>query len=347
MTLKYSFKNDYSEGAHPNIIQALVSSNLEQTDGYGYDPYCAKAKELIKERLNNDDSDIHFIVGGTQTNLIMISSALRPFEAVIAANTGHINVHETGAIEATGHKVCSAPFRKDGKLRVQDVQAILDEHVDEHMVMPRMVYISQSTEVGTVYTKAELKEMYDFCQSNELLLFVDGARLGSALTSYENDITLEDLAHLSDAFYIGATKNGALIGEALIINNPALGKDFRYHIKQRGALLAKGRLLGIQFVELFKNDLFFELGKNANDRAMQLKRGLGELGVEFLTDSPTNQIFPVVANKDLDILKESYDYTFWSKVDEEKSCIRLCTSWATREDMVNEFLSDFNKILNR
>ena len=245
--IKYSFKNDYSEGAHENIIQSLVTSNLEQTDGYGHDTYCEEARRLIKNRLNNEESEIHFLVGGTQTNLIMISSALRPFEAVIATNTGHINVHETGAIEATGHKVCAAPFREDGKLRIEDIQAILDEHVDEHMVMPRMVYISQSTEVGTIYTKAELKEIYDFCQSNELLLFVDGARLGSALTSYDNDMTLEDLAHLSDAFYIGATKNGALLGEALVINNKSLNRDFRYHIKQRGALLAKGRLIGIQF----------------------------------------------------------------------------------------------------
>ncbi|MGL5066579.1 MAG: threonine aldolase family protein [Sarcina sp.] len=346
-TIKYSFRNDYSEGAHENIIKSLVSSNLEQTDGYGYDPYCEEAKKLIKGRLNNEESDIHFLVGGTQTNLIMISSALRPFESVIAANTGHINVHETGAIEATGHKVCGAPFREDGKLRVKDIQAILDEHVDEHMVMPKMVYISQSTEVGTIYTKAELKEIYNFCQSNELILFVDGARLGSALASYDNDMTLEDLAHLSDAFYIGATKNGALLGEALIINNKTLSRDFRYYIKQRGALLAKGRVIGIQFVELFKNELFFELGKHANDRAMQLKRGLVELGVEFLTDSPTNQIFPIISNENLEILKANYDYTFWSKVDESRSCIRLCTSWATREDMVNEFLSDFNKILNK
>lgn len=345
--IKYSFKNDYSEGAHPNIIQALVDSNLEQTGGYGYDHYCEEAKELIKEQLNNEESEIHFLVGGTQTNLIMISSALRPFESVIATNTGHINVHETGAIEATGHKVCAAPFREDGKLRIEDIEAILEEHVDEHMVMPRMVYISQSTEVGTLYTKEELKDIYEYCKSKELILFVDGARLGSALASHECDMTLEDLAHLSDAFYIGATKNGALLGEALVINNKALSRDFRFYIKQRGALLAKGRLLGIQFKELFTGELFIELGRNANNRAMQLNRGLKELGVEFLTDSPTNQIFPIISNEVLAELKGIYDYTFWSKVDGNRSCIRLCTSWATREDMVAEFLSDFNKILNK
>lgn len=344
--LKYSFKNDYSEGAHPSIIKALVDSNLEQTEGYGCDYYCEEAKNLIKKELNNEDSEIHFLVGGTQTNLIMISSALRPFESVISTNTGHINVHETGAIEATGHKVCSAPFRKDGKLRIEDIEAILDEHVDEHMVMPRMVYISQSTEVGTIYTKKELKDIYDYCKSKNLILFVDGARLGSALASDKCGMTLEDLAHLSDAFYIGATKNGALLGEALVINNKELSKDFRFHIKQRGALLAKGRILGIQFKELFTDNLFIELGKSANDRARELSEGLKELGIEFLTESPTNQIFPIISNEVLRELEKSYSYTFWSKVDENRSCIRLCTSWATREDKVAEFLSDFKKILD-
>lgn len=343
--IKYSFKNDYSEGAHINILKSMMESNLDQTSGYGYDKYCEEAKVLIKKELKNEESEIHFVVGGTQTNLIVISSALRSFESVIAANTGHINVHETGAIEATGHKVCTAPFRKDGKLYIADIKNILDEHVDEHMVMPRMVYISQSTEVGTIYSKQELKEIYEFCKANELYLFVDGARLGSALMSVKNDVTLEDLASLTDAFYIGATKNGALFGEAIVINNKNLAKDFRYHIKQRGALLAKGRLLGIQFKELFTDDLFLKLGKHANDMAMRLSRGLSELGIEFLTDSYTNQIFPIFKNEDLEKIKEMYDYTFWSKISDEKTCIRLCSSWATREDAVNEFLHDVNEII--
>lgn len=345
--IKYSFKNDYSEGAHANILKTMLESNLEQTNGYGNDDYCERAKNLIKNRLNNDQSEIHFIVGGTQTNLIMISSALRPFESVISANTGHINVHETGAIEATGHKVCATPFRKDGKLSIIDIKSVLDEHTDEHMVMPRMVYISQSTEVGTIYSKEELKEIYEFCKANGLYLFVDGARLGSALTSVKNNVSLEDLAHFSDAFYIGGTKNGALFGEALVINNKSLSKDFRYYIKQRGALLAKGRLLGIQFEELLKNELFFDLGKHANEMAMNLSQGLNELGIEFLTESFTNQIFPIFSNNILEKLGKIYDYTFWSKTSDNKSCIRLCTSWATKKDMVSEFLQDVSKILEQ
>ncbi|HEY4540235.1 MAG TPA: aminotransferase class I/II-fold pyridoxal phosphate-dependent enzyme, partial [Faecalibacter sp.] len=239
---KYSFKNDYSEGAHPAILQRLMETNLQQTIGYGEDEFCDEARAWIKTYLQKD-SAIHFVSGGTQANLIVISSMLKPHESVIAVESGHIAVHETGAIEATGHKVNTVPTI-DGKMTIDEIQNVLNLHTDEHMVKPKMVYISNSTEVGSVYTKAELTAIYDFCQANQLYLFVDGARLGSALTSSKSDLTLEDFANLTDVFYIGGTKNGALIGEAIIINTPQLNEDFRYHIKQKGGMLAKGRLIG-------------------------------------------------------------------------------------------------------
>ncbi len=258
----YRFTNDYSEGAHINILNALVESNLNQEIGYGNDSFCEEAKKLIKAKIKNENADIHFVSGGTQANLIIISSALRPHEAIIAASTGHINVHETGAIEATGHKICTVET-EDGKLSVEHIKSVLENHSDEHMVKPKMVFISNSTELGTIYKKAELEEISKFCKENNLYLHLDGARLGSALTSRDNDLTLDELSSLVDIFYIGGTKNGALLGEAIVINNDRLKEDFRYHIKQKGAMLAKGKVLGIQFVELFKNDLFFELANHA------------------------------------------------------------------------------------
>jgi len=262
----YSFNNDYSEGAHPRILNALMETNLKQEVGYGEDSYSLKAIELLKQRIGRTDVDIHLLTGGTQTNLIAISAFLRPHEAAIAASTGHIFTHETGSIEATGHKVLSTETA-DGKLTPAHIQSILDEHTDEHMVKPKLVYISNSTEIGTIYTKSELEQLRDFCQANHLILFMDGARLGSALCSAENDLTLSDLTALVDAFYIGGTKNGALIGEALVICQDSLKEDFRYHMKQKGALLAKGRLLGIQFLELFRENLYFELATHANHMA--------------------------------------------------------------------------------
>lgn len=344
-TIKYSFKNDYSEGAHPSILNSLIESNLEQTTGYGFDDYCTLAKKLLTQKLNNESVDIHFVPGGTQANLIVISSILRPFESVIATNSGHINVHETGAIEATGHKVCAGKLRNDGKLRVSDIEEILKEHTDEHMVKPKMVYISNSTEVGTIYNKKELSAIYNFCKENNLYLFLDGARLGSALCAEENDLTLEDLTKLTDAFYIGGTKNGALIGEAIILNNDNLKNDFRYNIKQRGALLAKGKILGIQFIELFKENLFFELAKHANEMALKLNNGLRELGIEFLNNSTTNQIFPIIPNNLMKELEKYYHFTYWAPVDENRSCIRLCTSWATNENAVEDFIKDVKNLL--
>lgn len=333
----YSFKNDYSEGAHPRILSALIDANMEQLEGYGEDHYTSKAVELLKQKVIREDVDIHLFPGGTQTNLTAISAFLRPHEAAIAANTGHILVHETGAIEATGHKVISIEVN-DGKLSPDHVKSALDGHTDEHMVKPKLVYISNPTEIGSIYTKHELEQLSNFCKKNKLFLYIDGARLGSALCSDENDIELSDLANLVDAFYIGGTKNGALMGEALVICRDSLKEDFRYHIKQKGALLAKGRLLGIQFLELFRDDLYFDLAKHGNHMAKLLKDGIREAGYSFLTDSPSNQIFPILPNKVIERLQEEYSFYIWQKVDEHSSAIRLVTSWATNEDKVIEFI---------
>lgn len=338
----YSFKNDYSEGTHERILKALIESNLEQTEGYGEDFYTQKAIELMKERIGCSDVDIHLFVGGTQTNLTVISAFLRPHEAAIAANTGHILVHETGAIEATGHKVISIEV-SDGKLRPEDIKPALDAHTDEHMVKPKMVYISNPTEIGSIYSKNELELLSKFCRENKLILYVDGARLGSALCSEENDMELSDLGKLVDAFYIGGTKNGALMGEALVICNDSLKEDFRFHIKQKGALLAKGRLLGIQFLELFKDDLYFDLAKHANKMAGLLKNEISRLGYKFLIYSPSNQIFPIFSNKLIEKLQDKYCFTIWQKFDKDSSVIRLVTSWATKEEEVLGFIENLKK----
>jgi len=335
----YSFKNDYSEGAHINILKALMESNMEQEDGYGEDKYCIAAIKLLKGKLKCNDVDIHLLCGGTQTNLTAISAFLRPHEAVISANTGHVLVHETGAIEATGHKVISIQV-EDGKLNPTHIKMAIDEHTDEHMVKPKMVYISNPTEIGTIYMKQELEDLSDFCTKNNIFLYMDGARLGSALCSSVNDLQLSDLPKLTDAFYIGGTKNGALMGEALVICKDSLKEDFRYHIKQKGGLLAKGRLIGIQFLELFKENIYFELAKHANDMAEILKRGISNCGYKFLIDSPTNQIFPILPNKTIEKLEEKYSFFVWQKVDEDNSAIRLVTSWATKEDAVRSFIYD-------
>lgn len=339
----YSLKNDYSEGAHPRILETLLKTNLEQAKGYSEDNYTEEAKSLIKKRLENENVDIHFIPGGTQTNLIAIAAFLRPYEAAIAAETGHILVHETGAIEATGHKVISVAC-EDGKLKGSDIIAVLKEHTDEHMVKPRLVYISNSTEVGTIYKKSEIEELSKVCRENDLLFYMDGARLGSALCCEGNDLKLSDFSNLTDAFYIGGTKNGALMGEALVICNDSLKKDFRFHIKQRGAMLAKGRILGIQFLELFRDDLFFELSEHANKMANLLRAGIDKLGYEYLIDSPSNQIFPVFEKTTIEKLQEKYSFNIWSEVGDKHSSIRLVTSWATEEEAVLQFIEDLKNI---
>jgi len=334
-----SFKNDYSEGAHPRILKALVDTNMEQVEGYGLDRFSLEAIGLLRQKINREDVDIHFVSGGTQTNLIAISAFLRPHEAAVAAHSGHILVHETGAIEATGHKVISVDS-PNGKLTPAQIAPALDFHADEHMVKPRLVYISNPTEVGTVYGKSEMEEIHSFCQEHNLLLYVDGARLGSALCAPGNELDLEAMAELTDAFYIGGTKCGALVGEALVISRPSLREDFRFHLKQRGALLSKGRLLGIQFLELFRDGLYFDLARHANRMADLLRSALTEAGYGFLTDSPSNQIFPILPNPLIEKLQENFDFYIWSKVDANHSSIRLVTSWATREEAVRAFIGN-------
>lgn len=337
----YSFKNDYAEGAHPRILQALIDSNYVQEDGYGDDSFTKRAIELLKEKLERQDVDIHLLSGGTQTNLTAISAFLRPHEAAISASTGHIFTHETGAIEATGHKVISVET-KDGKLNPSLIKEVLDLHIDEHMVKPKLVYLSNSTEIGSIYNKNELTDLRDFCKERNLLLYMDGARLGSALCSNDNDLKLSDISSLVDAFYIGGTKNSALLGEALVICHNSLKEDFRFHLKQKGALLAKGRLLGIQFYELFRDDLFFELAQHANKMATILREECSKAHFSFLTYSPSNQIFPILPNELIAELQKKYAFIVWEKVDATHSAIRLVTSWATKEEEVRAFVKNIN-----
>lgn len=339
----YSFKNDYAEGAHPNILHKLLEANLSQQAGYGEDTYSIAAKQLIREKIANPQASIYFLSGGTQTNLIVIASLLRIHEAVISAKTGHIYANETGAIEATGHRVITVETT-DGKLKAADIAQVLKEYsLRPHVVKPKMVYISNSTEIGTIYQKAELAELSAFCRANQLYLFMDGARLGHALTAQNNDLTLADLSALTDAFYIGGTKNGALLGEAIVFNSPNIAPDFDYALKQRGALLAKGRLLGIQFLELFKDDLYFNLAAHANQMAMKIAKVVDEKGYATLTQSTTNQIFPILPNKVIEHLNQGYEFYVWKPIDAEHSAVRLITSWATDEAKVDEFINDLKR----
>ena len=344
----HKFTNDYSEGAHPRILEALISANLSQNSGYGLDSHCEKARELILKECSGSgsvrsDLAVHFLVGGTQTNKTVIDAALRPHQAVIAASTGHVNVHETGPIEATGHKVIAIPHT-DGKLTVPEIEKALAAHPDEHMVQPKMVYISNTTELGTQYTKKELEDLSHLCRRNNLYLFLDGARLGSALTSSANDVTLADLAELTDVFYIGGTKNGALLGEALVIKNEHIKEDFRYFIKQNGALLAKGWLLGIQFETLFTDGLFYEMASHANEMAQMLRQGFAERGISFLAPSVSNQLFPIVDDELADILTKQWGGLCEKKIDENHTAVRLVTSWATPKEAVENLLSALKHI---
>lgn len=343
--MKFSFKNDYSEGCHPNILQALLTYNENQQAGYGEDQYSVQAKKLIQQKINNPHSDIYFVSGGTQANLIVISSILKPYQCVISASTGHILNNETGAIEATGHKILGIE-KEDGKLTPEDIIPVLESHKNvPHQVMPKLVYLSNSTELGTVYTLDELEKLSAFCKENNLYIFMDGARMGHGLTAEITDLTLEKVAQLTDVFYLGGTKNGALIGEAIVINNKELQQDFAFNIKQKGALLAKGRLLGIQFLELMKDDLYFELARHANRQAMKIKNALKERGVQFLSDTYTNQIFPVLSNSLIDKLSEKFEFYVWKKIDDDFSAIRLITSWNTADQPVEEFIEIINNEL--
>ncbi len=334
---RYSFKSDYNNGACKRILDVLYRTNDYEEEGYGLDSFSEKASALIKEIIGRDDVDVHFVSGGTQANLIVIDAFLKSYESVIAPSSGHINVHECGAVEFVGHKI-NPVETDDGKIRSDDIKTILDLHSDEHMVKPRLVYISNATEVGTVYTKEELKNLYHFCKENGLFLYLDGARLGSALVSKYSDISLKDIADYTDAFYIGGTKNGALFGEAIVIKDDNSKKNFRYQMKQKGALLAKGRFLGIQFVELFKDDLFFNLARHANGMAYMLSSGIRECGYDFLYPVQSNQIFPIFPDKLVDKLYEKFDFYIWKRIDDNHLAVRLVTSWATSVDAVNLFI---------
>ncbi|PPT37894.1 threonine aldolase [Xanthomonas arboricola] len=337
---RISFRNDYSEGAHPRLLQALAQASAEQNAGYGTDRHTARALALIRSAVAQAQAEVHLLVGGTQTNLTAIAAFLRPHQAVIAVEAGHIATHETGAIEATGHKVLTVPALHD-KLTPALIQPLLDVHGNEHMVQPRLVYISNSTESGTIYSRAELEALSRFCRAHDLLLYLDGARLGAALTAEGNDLDLPTIAALTDAFYIGGTKNGALLGEALVIVTPTLQADFRYLIKQRGALLAKGMLLGSQFATLFEDGLFFALAAHANAMAQRLRAGLLTAGAQFTSDSPTNQQFIAVSAQQAMQLAQGYDFERWEVRVDGSQVIRFVTSWATTAASVDRLCADF------
>lgn len=332
------FHNDYNEVCHPAVLKAINDAAAGQFPGYGTDMLCNSAASRIKELCGDPNLNVHFLVGGTQTNLTVIAAALRPYQGVISADSGHINVHETGAIEATGHKVLALPA-PDGKLtaqQIRDAAGAQSEAMDpEHTVQPKMVYISDSTEVGTIYTLAELEAISAVCKDCGLYLFIDGARLGYALTAPGNDVTLADLARLCDVFYIGGTKVGAMFGESVVISNPNIAEDFRYMIKQRGGMLAKGWLLGLQFDTLLKDNLYFEISAHANKLAEQLRNTLADLNIPVLVNSPSNQIFPILPDCVLQQLEKEFTYNFMERVDDSHCCVRFCTSWATKQESMD------------
>ncbi len=344
------FNNDYAEGCHENVLQALVRTNMEQTPGYGEDCHCAAAAARIRKLCGREDVAVHFLVGGTQTNLTVIDAALRPHQGALCAVSGHIHVHETGAVEATGHKVLTLPSA-DGKITAQQVEkAVLAHRADgafEHIVQPKLVYISNPTELGTLYTLAELEALSAACRKLGLYLFLDGARLGYGLMAAGNDVTMADLARLCDAFYIGGTKVGALFGEAVVISNDALKEDFRYLIKQHGGMLAKGRLLGVQFDALMEDDLYFKIAAHADKMADQIRACFDALEVPYLVPGITNQIFPILPDAVLEELAKKYVFCEQERIDDTHRAVRFCTSWATKEENVRELVSDLHRIYGK
>jgi len=344
------FNNDYAEGCHENVLQALIRTNMEQTPGYGEDCHCAAAAARIRKLCGQEDVAVHFLVGGTQTNLTVIDAALRPHQGALCAVSGHIHVHETGAVEATGHKVLTLPSA-DGKITAQQVEkAVLAHRADgafEHIVQPKLVYISNPTELGTLYTLAELEALSAACRKLGLYLFLDGARLGYGLMAAGNDVTMADLARLCDAFYIGGTKVGALFGEAVVISNDALKEDFRYLIKQHGGMLAKGRLLGVQFDALMEDDLYFKIAAHADKMADQIRVCFDALEVPYLVPGITNQIFPILPDAVLEELAKKYVFCEQERIDDTHRAVRFCTSWATKEENVRELVSDLHRIYGK
>lgn len=342
------FYCDYAEGAHPAVLEKLAQTNFVQTEGYGMDAYCRQAGELIRTLCAVPEADVHFLVGGTQTNLTVIAATLRPHQGVIAVDSAHIAGHETGAIEATGHKVLALPGR-DGKLAAEQVEQLWREHMAdenrEHTVQPGMVYISNPTELGTLYTLEELEALSQTCRRLGLPLFLDGARLGYGLAAADNTLSFQDLGRLCDVFYIGGTKQGALFGEALVIGNPQIKVDFRYFIKQRGGMLAKGRLLGLQFLALLEDGLYLQLARHADDMADLLRQALSRANCPLLIQSRTNLVFPIFPDAVARQLLETYAFSLHQRVDEGHSCFRFVTSWATRQEDVERLGEDILRLM--
>lgn len=340
----FRFDSDYLEGCLPEILDALQKTNYVQTPGYGEDEYCEEAKDLIKKACNAPEADVHFLVGGTQTNATVISSMLRPYQGVLCAVSGHINVHETGAVEHTGHKVLGLPSA-DGKISAGQIREALEAHDSdfsrEHIVQPAMVYISFPTEKGTLYSLDELKAISAVCGEWNIPLFIDGARLGYGLSASRGVVTLPDIAALADVFYIGGTKQGALFGEAVVFKNKSLSKDFRYNIKQNGGMLAKGRLLGIQFAELFRDGLYFRAAEGAVAKGLRIRAAFAARGFNFLVDSPSNQQFPILPNDMIASLREKFSFEDWEKIDADHTAVRFCTSWATTDEAIESLISAF------
>lgn len=333
-----SFENDYIQGAHPEVLKRLTETNLEPLSGYGTDPYCESAREKIRRECGCPEAEIHFLVGGTQTNAVVIDAMLKGYEGVAAADTGHVAVHEAGAVEYTGHKVLTIPHHS-GKIDPGELKEYLEGFYQdanhEHMVFPGMVYLSHPTELGTLYSRKELEEISHICREYEIPLFLDGARLGYGLMSSDTDVTLQDVAQLCDVFYIGGTKVGALCGEVVVFPEKA-PRHFLTSVKQHGALLAKGRLLGIQFDTLFTDNLYFDISRHAIERAEELKRVLQEKGCTFAWESPTNQQFVILEDSTVRRLKEHVVFSFWEKADETHTVVRFVTSWATRKEEIEE-----------
>ena len=333
-----SFENDYIQGAHPEVLKRLTETNLEPLSGYGTDPYCESAREKIRRECGCPEAEIHFLVGGTQTNAVVIDAMLKGYEGVAAADTGHVAVHEAGAVEYTGHKVLTIPHHS-GKIDPGELKEYLEGFYQdanhEHMVFPGMVYLSHPTELGTLYSRKELEEISHICREYEIPLFLDGARLGYGLMSSDTDVTLQDVAQLCDVFYIGGTKVGALCGEAVVFPEKA-PRHFLTSVKQHGALLAKGRVLGIQFDTLFTDNLYFDISRHAIERAEELKQVLQEKGCTFAWESPTNQQFVILEDSTVRRLKEHVVFSFWEKADETHTVVRFVTSWATRKEEIEE-----------
>ncbi len=343
----HNFQCDYTEGAHKRIIDALVKTNMEQSCGYGADAHCENAKAKIREAIGCENADVHFLVGGTQTNTTVISALLRPFQGAVCAAEGHIAVHETGAIEATGHKVLTLPC-ENGKITAAQVKDCFANHyaseTAEHEVQPGMVYISFPTECGTIYSKDELAALHAVCKEYDVPLYVDGARLGYGLADSRCDMTLPEFAANCDIFYIGGTKCGALFGEAVVFMNKKYAKDFRYSIKRHGGMFAKGRLLGIQFEELFTDNLYFEITKNAVEYALRIREAFEAKGIEFFGNSMTNQQFPILTDEQIEFLSKNSLPEFWCNAEGGKKVVRFCTSWATAKEAVDTLVSDIEKL---